>query len=205
MESTLGTTSVQNAALTRRSIRKYTDEAISEAQLNEILAVAGRAPSAWNIQPWRVVAVRDEALKTELMAASYGQPQVGNNAALLVVYSDMKDALGSPLEFIAPTMPEEKKAEQVKTLENTFGPMGEDGAETWGNAQSYIFVGYLLLSLEAAGWSSSPMLGFEPDKIKAILGLPGNVRIPALVAVGRKAEDGFLSTRHSTDRFVSHR
>lgn len=205
MESTLSTVAVQAAAVSRRSIRKYTDEAISEAQLNEVLAVAGRAPSAWNIQPWRVVAVRDEALKAELMAAAYGQPQVGSNAALLVIYSDMKDALGSPEDFLAPTLSDDQKAGQIETFKHVFGSMGEEGSETWGNAQSNIFLGYLLLALEAAGWASSPMLGFEPDKIKAILNLPGHVRLPALVAVGRPAEEGHVSTRHSTDRFVSHR
>lgn len=46
----------------RRSIRKYTAEPVSEADVTEILEAAMAAPSAGNEQPWHFVVVRDRQL-----------------------------------------------------------------------------------------------------------------------------------------------
>lgn len=50
---------VFDAMLTRRSIRKYTDEAVSEQDVQRILDASMMAPSAGNAQPWQFVVVRD--------------------------------------------------------------------------------------------------------------------------------------------------
>lgn len=44
----------------RRSIRKYTDEKISEESMNTLLQAAMYAPSAGNQQPWEFIVVRDK-------------------------------------------------------------------------------------------------------------------------------------------------
>jgi nitroreductase len=47
------------AILSRRSIRKYTNEPVSDGQINEILKAAMAAPSAGNQQPWEFVVLTD--------------------------------------------------------------------------------------------------------------------------------------------------
>ncbi|MDY6825616.1 MAG: nitroreductase family protein [Bacillota bacterium] len=47
----------------RRSIRNYTDEKVSDEDLNTILESARQAPSGENAQPWRFIVVRDEKNK----------------------------------------------------------------------------------------------------------------------------------------------
>lgn len=49
------------AITTRRSIRKYTGEAISKELLEQILNAGFCAPSAHNIRPWDFIVVRDKA------------------------------------------------------------------------------------------------------------------------------------------------
>ena len=46
----------------RRSIRKFTAEAIGDADVVEILDAAMAAPSAGNQQPWHFVVIRDRSL-----------------------------------------------------------------------------------------------------------------------------------------------
>ena len=53
------TLSVREAAVQRRSIRAYEPGPIPREELEEILDVARRAPSAFNAQPWRFVVVED--------------------------------------------------------------------------------------------------------------------------------------------------
>ncbi|MFW5838140.1 MAG: nitroreductase family protein, partial [Desulfovibrionaceae bacterium] len=43
------------AIRTRRSIRTYTDEAVTEGEVRTLLEAAMQAPSAGNAQPWRFV------------------------------------------------------------------------------------------------------------------------------------------------------
>jgi nitroreductase len=47
------------AILTRRSIRKYTADPVSDELVEELLRAAMSAPSAGNEQPWHFVVIRD--------------------------------------------------------------------------------------------------------------------------------------------------
>jgi nitroreductase len=54
------------ALKTRRSIRKYTDEPVSEGALEQVLEAARWAPSWANTQCWRFVVVRDPDTRARL-------------------------------------------------------------------------------------------------------------------------------------------
>ena len=47
----------------RVSARKFTDEAVSDDDLNYILEVVRMAPSAVNKQPWKFVIVKSDAAR----------------------------------------------------------------------------------------------------------------------------------------------
>lgn len=51
-----------DAIHTRRSIRTYTAEPVSEANITEVLRAAMAAPSAGNGQPWHFVVIDDRAV-----------------------------------------------------------------------------------------------------------------------------------------------
>ena len=50
---------VMQAIYERRSVRKYTDEPVSDDTVRELLGAAMMAPSAGNAQPWQFVVIRD--------------------------------------------------------------------------------------------------------------------------------------------------
>jgi nitroreductase len=193
------------AAESRRSVRQYEPAPIPEADLRELLRLAGRAPSAFNAQPWRFVVVQDDTLRAELSAAAYGQQQIVRAPATIVMYSDMASALDRMPESMHPDMPQDKRDAGVASFRATFAGQSDDQREAWGNAQSNIALGYLLLLAETLGYATSPMLGFEPEKVKAVLGLPAHVRIPALVSIGYAAEEGFRPHRLPAESLVEFR
>jgi nitroreductase len=193
------------AADSRRSVRQYEPTPIPEAELRELLRLAARAPSAFNAQPWRFVVVQDDALRRELSAAAYGQQQIVRAPATIVIYSDMASALERMPDSMHPDMPQDKRDAGVASFRGTFASQSDDEREAWGNAQSNIALGYLLLLAESLGYATSPMLGFEPEKVKAVLGLPAHVRIPALVSIGYAAEEGFRPHRLPVDSLVEFR
>jgi nitroreductase len=49
------------------------------------------------------------------------------------------------------------------------------------------------------------MLGFDPEKVKALLDLPAHVRVTALIAVGYPAEEGFRPHRLPVETLVDFR
>ena len=56
--------SVDDALLTRRSIRAFLPTPVPQPTIERILELAARAPSGSNIQPWQVRVLRGEALAT---------------------------------------------------------------------------------------------------------------------------------------------
>lgn len=194
---------VKESAEARRSIRKYTDHVVPKEDLAEILRIAGLAPSPFNVQPWRVVVVQEADLKQRLMEASYNQPQVGGASAVFVIYSDMDDALANIEDTISPGYPEERREGVKRNVLGSFANMTPEQIHQWGFAESNIFLGFLLLAAQSKGYGTSPMLGFEAEKVKQLLGMPASCTLPALVAIGVPAEDGFPHFRHPLDRFVT--
>jgi len=68
----------------RRSVRAYRDKPIPEEVLGRVLESARWAPSARNLQPWRLVLVRDEARRRELALAARGQMFIAEAPVLVV-------------------------------------------------------------------------------------------------------------------------
>lgn len=79
------------ALLGRRSIRKYTGEPVSEADIETILKAAVAAPSAGNQQPWHFVVITD---RDQLAAAAESTPygsMLCECAVAIVVCADTRD------------------------------------------------------------------------------------------------------------------
>lgn len=197
--------SAARAADSRRSIRKYEAAPIPKEDLLELLRLAGRAPSAFNVQPWRFVVVTDADLKQKLSAAAYNQQQIVNAPATIVMYSDMVSALERMPDSMHPGMPQDQRDAGVASFRARFASQSVEEREGWGVGQANIALGYLLLLAEEKGFATSPMLGFEPEKVKELLGLPEHVRIPALIAIGYPAEEGFTPHRLPIDSLVEFR
>ncbi len=72
-----GPTEIVDAAITsRRSIRAFLPTPVPRATIEEILAVASRAPSGTNTQPWRVTVLTGAALArlSSAVLAAYNDP-----------------------------------------------------------------------------------------------------------------------------------
>ena len=193
------------AAESRRSIRKYESTPVPQEEIRDLLRLAAKAPSAFNVQPWRFIVVTDNDLKQKLAAAAYNQQQVINAPATIVIYSDMVSALDRVPEAMHPDMPQDQRDAGVTRFRGQFASQSVEEREGWGLGQANIALGYLLLLAEAKGLATSPMLGFEPEKVKELLGLPSHVRMPALVAIGYPAEEGFRPHRLPIDSIVEFR
>lgn len=72
----------------RRSIRRYTDEKITEEEIRDLLLAAMYAPSAWGKRSWEFIVVDDEAIRKELSNLTSYSSQVLSAPVAIIVVSD---------------------------------------------------------------------------------------------------------------------
>ena len=77
--------------LSRKSVREFTEEPVSEEMLLAVLTAGGQAPSGKNNQPWRFVIVRDPDMKMLLAGETLYGRTVVRAPVIIPVFIDHKD------------------------------------------------------------------------------------------------------------------
>ncbi|MGA2699427.1 MAG: nitroreductase family protein, partial [Methanoregula sp.] len=72
----------------RYATKKFDGRTIPEAKVNELMELVRYAPSALNLQPWKIKLVTDQAVKEQLKPATWGQEQITSCSHLLVFCAD---------------------------------------------------------------------------------------------------------------------
>lgn len=94
---------VMKAIFERRSIRAYTDDAVSHEDLNRLLEAGRWAPSGLNNQPFRFLVLMPQDERTDKLAECTKYTHVVRRAGALIcvflekeaIYSEMKDHQGA--------------------------------------------------------------------------------------------------------------
>jgi nitroreductase len=76
------------AILTRRSVRKYTDNRVPEDVVNQLLRAAMAAPSAANEQPWHFVVITDRSIMAQVPSFHPHSHMLKEAALAILVCSD---------------------------------------------------------------------------------------------------------------------
>lgn len=79
------------AIFTRRSIRRFTDEPVSDEDLRIILKSAMLAPSACNQQPWHFIILRDADSREKASRTSPYTAMAAHAPLVIIVCGDTKD------------------------------------------------------------------------------------------------------------------
>ena len=74
----------------RKSIRKYSDKAVSDELLNQLLQEAERTPTMGNLQLYSVVITRSKEGKEALSPAHFDQPMVMGAPVVLTICADFR-------------------------------------------------------------------------------------------------------------------
>ena len=72
----------------RRSVREFTGEPVSDAELDRLLEAGRWAPAGLNNQPWRFMKVQDRATIVEISNMTRYRGVVAGAAALVAVFLD---------------------------------------------------------------------------------------------------------------------
>ncbi len=197
---------VLDAIQSRQSIREYdANVTISKEEIMTMLQEAGRAPSSWNLQPWRFVVIQDPAIKAQLKPYVYfNVPQLETSSFLVLILNDLKRydlfPILNDLELKAGYVNAEQaqarqaKADQAKTT-RTLESLDREGLLDCG-----IVAQNLMLVAKGHGYDSCPMGGFDRDNFMKILELDTNRYKPVvLISIGKAKGALRPSLRFPTD------
>lgn len=180
----------------RHSIRKYDSEfKMPQADLKEIIEAASEAPSSWNLQHWRFLAVQSDEKKEELLPIAYNQQQVKDSSVTIAVLGDKEANQAADTVFgesvKAGAMTEELKN---KIVENIHGAYEQDGfAHNEALINASLAAMQLMLAAKEKGYDSVPMGGFDKDKLIYTFNIPERYIPVMLISIGK----GIGTTRKS--------
>src|SRR4051812_954112 len=179
----------------RRATLSFDGSPVPEQDLKKILDAGLKAPSGYNIQPWRFVVVQSTEMKKNLRAASFGQPKVEEAGAVIVCCGDLSAVRPEQLDRVL-RMSEQhgfarEQNEKVKQIvTGTFSAQPGDAMgvtpdwAVWLNRHVMIAFTTMMWMAEVIGYDIAPMEGFVESQVKQALDIPGNIRVVALLAIG---------------------
>jgi len=166
------------------------DLPMDRAVIERLVLQATRAPSAFNLQNWHFVAVRDAAAKARLRAVAYGQQKI-TDASVVFVICGVTGEHEQVAQRLAPSVAD--------------GSLPADVAATWAGWASKahahdpvlqrdeavrsasLAAMTLMLAAQAEGHASCAMSGFDPTGVAREFGLQAAQLPVMLVAVGQAA------------------
>jgi nitroreductase len=175
----------------RRSTKSYSDQPVDDATLRRLFELVSQSPSSFNLQHTRFVLVRDAERRAELMAASGGQPHVGAAPVDVIVCAKLNaHADAAPSQAHAP---DDVAAKVVALIEQSYAnnpQLQRDEAIRSASLASMT----LMLAAQAEGLRTCPMIGFDPKKVGAIVGLDDEHIAVMLITLGHPGEGGVFPT-----------
>ena len=172
--------------LTRRSIRKYSDQAVSDELLNRLMNEAARTQTMGNLQLYSVVVTRSSEMKAKLAPAHFNQPMVTEAPVVLTICADFNRTS---------SWARCRKAEP-----------GYNNFLSFMNAaiDALLFTQTLcnLMDEEGLGYCYLGTTVYQPQQIIDLLHLPQLVMPVATLTVGWPAEQPPLSDRLPLESFV---
>jgi nitroreductase len=200
---------LSEALAERRATLSFDSSPVPDNILATILKAGVESPSGFNLQPWRFIVVRSTEQKRRLREAAMGQPKVEEASLVIVCCGDLDAPRGSNLEkMLVESMQhgfsEEQNQRAKETVDKTFKvPAGNamgiiPDYAVWVNRHVMIAFTTMLWTAETLGYDTAPMEGFFEDKVKSVLDIPDNLRVVALLGIGkRKGSDKPYAGRHT--------
>ena len=184
---------IRETLVSRVSANRFVPgQTLDEHTIQELVVQATRAPTAWNLQNWRFVAVQSQDAKTRLRDAAFGQQKIVDAAVAFVICGMLDDApkLAARLQpsVDAGLLPADVAAAWAEHAR--AGHMHNSSARRDEAIRSASLAGMaLMLAAHGLGLDSCPMSGFDAHQVREALGLADDALPVLIVAVGRATAD----------------
>ena len=192
-------TSVQQGALdlihARTSVAHFDSQVeMSDDTVTALIGHSCQAPSSYNLQNWRFIAVKTTERKAALREVAYGQPQVADASVTFIVIGtlDGQDRIRSTMQAFhqAGYLDAEGLDAWVSDTQRSMnGKPVKQRDEAIRSASLAAMT--LMHAAQAMGWVSAPLGGFDADALSIAFGLAPTEVPVMLVAVGQSGPDNW--------------
>ncbi|MDD5056261.1 MAG: nitroreductase family protein [Sideroxydans sp.] len=179
---------VSQAVEQRRAVKVFDpSHRMSEAEIEKLMSLVKLSPTAWNIQNWRFVLVRDPALRQQIRAAAWNQAQVTDASLLVVLTADLKAWKKDPVRFWS-NAPQPVQDYLLPAMTQFYEGreqlQRDEGMRSCGMAAMT-----LMLAAQEMGYQSGPMDGFDFDAVGKLINLPDDHAIVMFVVIGKGVQE----------------
>jgi len=195
----------------RRSINFFEiGQEISDEKLRELLEISNLAPSSFNLQPWKVILVRDPERKRILKQCAFNQRKVEEAAAVFIIVADPSgveenmEKVMDNWEGLGYIKPEARKG-YIDMIQNLYGPENSLKRKFFAIKNASLFAMNLMITAKGLGFDTHPMDGFDEDSIKREFDIPLDKVVPMIIAIGNLRSGVTLfprAFRRKIDEFV---
>ena len=175
----------------RRSANNFIEGVkIPKEDIDAIFEELRLAPSCFNLQHAHYLVVDDEVKKEELRKVAFNQYKIHTASTAIIVLGD-KDAYKNADKIysgflhlgIYKDFEYEKLIQDINGLYEGRGmEFQRDEAIRNASLSAMMF----MLIAKDKGWDTCPMVGFEPDKVKALFNIPENLEPVLLITMGKE-------------------
>jgi len=168
----------------RRAVKHYDpDHQLPAEDLDQILAAAMAAPTAFNIQRWRFVVVVEPGLRQESRSNAWVQAQVTDASTWIILVGDEQGWNKDPNRYWR-NAPEAVQGFLVPAIGQYYE--GKPDVQRDEVMRSCGLAGMnIMLAAKALGYDSCPMDGFDFDAVGKLINLPDDHRISFMIAIGK--------------------
>ena len=187
---------------------------VPDATVNRILEAIRLAPTSSGLQPFEVICISNADVKAKIRPIAFNQSQIVDSSHLLV-FAAWHDYTAERINSMF-DLTNSVRGGSNEGWENyrqmLLGSYPSRGPETNFHhtaLQAYIGLGVALVAAAAEGVDSTPMEGFNPAELDALLDLPAKgLRSVVLMALGyRDASQDWLvnlqKVRRPREQFVT--
>ena len=199
---------------TQRSLRRFTEEPVSEEHIRRLLEAGRKAPSPTNSQPWAFIVIRDAATRRALAAIYakawgfakqfYGDPAKAKDEPeriMLEATDRLAEGIDEAPLFINCCLDRSRLGVMVTPdLQTILEPSSAYGA-VWAAVQN------ILLAARGLGLAALPtnLTRLLDHEVRPLLDMPEHVETVILIAVGHPAQPNFGPPRRRPLEDVAHR
>ncbi|MEV0534548.1 nitroreductase family protein [Kitasatospora sp. NPDC050463] len=202
------TLSVADAIRTRRTVRHYRPDPIPEADLSSLLELAVEAPTSWNLQDRSIVVVAGDEGRAGLAWATGGQPQPQEAPVVLVFVAEPQSWRDDHSDVYDRARRDGAWNDDFIAMFSAASTAFQEDLDKRGLLREYavkdamIAASFVMLAATEMGLATSPMNGWDEDKVKKVIGIEDrdDLVIALLVSVGYPAEE----RRHPGRRPLEH-
>jgi nitroreductase/dihydropteridine reductase len=185
----------------RYATKKYdATKKLTSDQLTDLLETVRLSPSSYGLQPYKFFVVNDLAAREQISQAAMGQPQILGGSHLVVFATETNLNEQSVANYIdaaavARKAPREALAPREAQINAAINKLSPEQRIEWGKRQTYLALGVLISAAAESGIDASPMEGFDPAQVNAIMGLTEqNLTATVLTVLGFRAADDEFAT-----------